>query len=48
MVNPVVDGYTKTLIYLKIVRKIHKNNNLLNTKRILKPKYKLRGSGFHM
>jgi len=42
MVNPVVDGYTKALNYRKIVRKIQKYNNLLKTKRILKPKYKLR------
>jgi len=43
MVNPVVDGYTKTLHHRKIVRKIQKYNNLLKTKRFLKPKYKLRG-----
>ena len=32
MVNPVVDGYTKTLFCRKIVRKIQKNNNLINQK----------------
>jgi len=40
MVNPVVDGYTKTLNHRKIVRKIQKHN-LLKTKRKLKPKYRL-------
>jgi len=37
MVNPDVDGYTKTLNH----RKNAKHINLLKTKRILKPKYKL-------
>jgi len=35
MVNPVVDGYTKTLNTCKIVRKLQKNNILLKTKRTL-------------
>jgi len=43
MVNPDVDGYTKTVNHRKIIRKAHKNNNLLATKRMLKPKYKLSG-----
>jgi len=46
MVNPVVDGYTKTLNTRKIVRKLQKNNILLKTKRTLKPKYKFVGARF--
>jgi len=38
MVNSVVDGYTKTLNHRKIVREIQKNNNLLETKRLLNQK----------
>jgi len=38
MVNLDVDGYSKTLSHRKILRKTQKNNNLLQTKRILKPK----------
>jgi len=38
MVNPHVDGQTKTLNHRKIIRKTHKNNNLLKIKRLLKPK----------
>jgi len=41
MVNPDVDGYTKTLNHLKILRKMQINNNFLKTKGILKPEYKL-------
>jgi len=37
MVNPDVDGYTKTVHIRKILRKMQKNNILLKTKRILKP-----------
>jgi len=40
IVNPDVDAHTKTLNNRKIVRKMHKNTNLVKTKRILKPKYK--------
>ena len=43
MVDPVVDGYTKTLNHRKIVRKMQKYRNLLKTNIILKPKYKLSG-----
>jgi len=43
MVNPDVDGYAKTLNHQKILRKTKKMKNLLKTKRILKPKYKLSG-----
>jgi len=43
MVHPDVDGYTKTPIQRKILRKTKKGDNLLKTKRILKPKYKLNG-----
>jgi len=45
MVNLDEDGYTKskTLNHRKIIRKIQKNNNLLKTKTIIKPKYKLGG-----
>jgi len=42
-VNPEVNGQTKTLNHRKIIRKTYKNNNLLKTKRMLKPKYKLSG-----
>jgi len=38
------DGYTEILNHRKILRKTQKNNNLLITKRILKPKYKPRGA----
>jgi len=34
-------NYTKNLNHLKILGKTQKNNNLLKTKIILKPKYKL-------
>ena len=44
MVNLDVDGYTKTLNHRKIFRKMQKTNNLLKTKTILKPNYKLSGS----
>jgi len=37
MVNPVVDGYTKTLNFWKIIRKRQKSNSLLKIKSILKP-----------
>jgi len=37
MVNPVVDGYIKTLNFWKIIRKTQKSNSLLKTKSILKP-----------
>jgi len=41
MVNPNVDSYAESLN--------HKNDNLLKTKQILKPKYHLRFlSGFHI
>ena len=43
MVNLDVDGYTKTLNHRRIIRKMQKNNNLLQTTTILKPKYKLSG-----
>jgi len=43
MVNADVDGCTKILNHRKIIRKTHKNNNVLKTKRMLKPKYKLSG-----
>jgi len=46
MVNPDVDGYTKTLNHGKILQKVQKIKNLLKTKRILKPKYKLSGGPF--
>jgi len=38
---PDVDGYTKTLNHQNVLRKTQKNNNLLKTKRILKPKYSM-------
>jgi len=37
------DGQTKTPTHRNIIRKTHKNNNLLKTKTMLKPKYKLSG-----
>jgi len=40
-VNPDVDGYSNTLNHRKILLKTQKSNNSLNSKRILKPKYKL-------
>jgi len=43
MVNPDVDGCTKTLNHRKTFRQTQTKNNLLKTKRILKPKYKLSG-----
>ena len=50
MVNPGVDGYTRTLNQRNILRKTQKHNNMLKTiKRILKPKYKLsRGPFLHL
>jgi len=42
MVNPDVDGYTKTL-NRKIIRKAQKIKKLQKIKGILKPKYKLSG-----
>jgi len=49
MVNPDVDSYAKTLNHRKIIQKTQKNNKLLKTKGILKPKYHLRWrSGFHI
>jgi len=48
MMNPDMDGYAKTYNHRKIIQKTHKNNNLLKTERILKPKYKQVGSGFHI
>jgi len=48
IVNPDVDAHTKTLNNRKIVRKMHKNTNLVKTKRILKPKYKLVGVRFSL
>jgi len=42
LVNPDVDGYTKTLNHRKIIRNTQKNGNLLETKTPLKPKNKLR------
>jgi len=45
MVIPNVDGYTKTLNHRQIHRKRKKINiNLLKTKIIIKPKYKLSGT----
>ena len=41
MVNPGVDGYTETLNHRKIIRKAKKIKNLLKTKIILKPTFKL-------
>ena len=44
MVNPDVDDYYETLPKRsETLRKTWKNNNLLETKRILKPKWKLSG-----
>jgi len=43
MVNLDVVGYTRTLNHRKRLRKTQKSNKLLETKRILKPKYKLCG-----
>jgi len=43
MVIPNVDDYTKIINHRKILRKTQKNN-LLKSKRILKPKYKLSGA----
>ena len=43
MLNPDVDGYTKTLNHRIILRKTQKDNNLLKTKRMPKPKCKLNG-----
>jgi len=49
MVNPDVDSHAKILNHRKVIRKTHKNKNLLKTKRILIPKYHLRWrSGFHI
>jgi len=41
MLNPDVDGYTKTLNELKILRKMQKKHQHTENKRIRKPKYKL-------
>jgi len=41
MVNTDMDAKTKILSHRKIIRKAQKNNNLLKTKRMLKPKYKV-------
>jgi len=41
MVNPDVDGYTKTLNHREVLRKTQKNNNLMKAKKMPKPKYKL-------
>jgi len=38
MMNPGMDGWTKTLNHRKIMRKAYKNKNLLKNKRMLKPK----------
>jgi len=43
MVNLDVGGCTKTINHRNIIRNMQKNNNLLKTKTILKPKYKLSG-----
>ena len=43
MVDPVVDGYTKIINHWKMIQNRHKKNNLLKTKRMLKPKYNLSG-----
>ena len=45
MLNPDVDGYTKTLNHRKKVRKLQ-IYNLLKTKKILKSKYRLSGGPF--
>jgi len=42
VMNPDVDGYTKTLNHGKIFPKLQKSDNLLKTKR-MKKKYKLSG-----
>jgi len=44
--DPDVDAKTKTVSHRKIIRKAHKNNNLLKIKWMLKPKYKLSGRQF--
>jgi len=46
MVNLDVGGHTKTINHRNTIRKMQKNNNLLKTKTILKPKYKLSGGSF--
>jgi len=46
LVNPDVDGHSKTLNHRKILRKTQENNDLLKTKRIVKPRYKLSGAWF--
>jgi len=43
MVNPDLDGYSKTPNHRKILRKMQNKNNLLKTKGILIPKYKVSG-----
>jgi len=49
MVNPDVDSYAKIPNHWKIIQKTQKNNNLLKTKWILKPKYHLKWrSGIHI
>jgi len=45
-VNLDVDGYTKILNHRKIIRNIQRND-LLKTKTILKPKYKLSGGSVY-
>jgi len=42
MVNADVDGYTKALNHRKTPKNV-KKNNILKTKRILKPNYKFSG-----
>jgi len=42
MVNPDVNGYAKKANHRKILRE-QQTKNILKAKRILKPKYKLRG-----
>jgi len=39
-------AYIKTRNHRKTLQKRKKNNNLLNTKGLLIPKYKLKGVGF--
>ena len=43
MVKSDADGYTKILNHRKIIRNTQKNNYILKTKIILKPKYRLSG-----
>jgi len=39
MVNPDVEGCTKTIDHRKVLRKTKKTTTILKNKRILKPKY---------